>query len=82
MTEIHDFDDTLVTIFDDRDIARRTVDRLTAAGYDCEVLAGEQGKEHLDPAGEHWLVATVRRQGWGMFFAPDRLPSDEGPHHS
>lgn len=52
MEEIHDFDDTVVAVFDDRETANEVVDRLAEAGYDYELLEGEAGKAHLDPAGE------------------------------
>lgn len=35
--------------------------RLTEAGYEVEVLSGQEGKEHLDPVGESGPVATVQR---------------------
>lgn len=61
MAEIHDFDDTVVAILSDAEKAQRAISRLTAAGYDIEVLEGQSGKDHLDPAGESGPVATVKR---------------------
>ena len=61
MSEIHDFDDTVVAILSDTEKADTAVAELTAAGYDIEVLEGEEGKQHIDPAGESGPVATVKR---------------------
>lgn len=61
LAEIHDFDNTVVAVFSDLEKAEGAMARLTAAGYDIEVLEGETGKDHLDPAGEKGPVASVRR---------------------
>lgn len=61
MEEIHDFDDTVVAVLDDREVADEVVGRLTEAGYDYELLEGEEGKAHLDPAGESGPGATLKR---------------------
>lgn len=61
MAEIHDFDDTVIAIVSDAEKAEAAVTGLTAAGYDIEILEGEEGKEHLDPAGESGPIATVKR---------------------
>lgn len=61
MEEIHDFDDTVVAILDEEPAVRDAVESLSEAGYDYEVLRGDQGKEHLDPAGESSPAATVKR---------------------
>lgn len=61
MDEIHDFDDTVVAIIHDGAMADEVVDELTAAGYEVEVLEGEEGKSHLDPAGDSGPTATLRR---------------------
>lgn len=61
MTEIHDFDDTVIAILDPEPDVGNAVDRLSKAGYDLEVLQGDEGKEHLDPAGEKGAAATVKR---------------------
>ena len=61
MEEIHDFDDTVVAVVADPTAAQQAASDLGAAGYDVEVLQGEEGKEHLDPAGETGPVATVKR---------------------
>ncbi|MGD2059957.1 MAG: hypothetical protein PVF87_03760 [Acidimicrobiia bacterium] len=61
MTDIHDFDDTVVAILDERPAVADAVDRLSAAGYDLEVLRGAEGKDHLDPTGQKGAKATVKR---------------------
>lgn len=61
MAELHGFDDTVVAILSDPEKAEGAIARLTAAGYEVEVLEGESGKEHLDPASETGPVATVKR---------------------
>ena len=61
MSEIHDFDDTVVAFLSDTEKAEMAVAELTAAGYDIEVLEGEEGKKHIDPAGDSGPVATVKR---------------------
>ena len=61
VAEIHDFDDTVVAILDHRPAAENAVDRLSDAGYEFEVLSGDEGKEHLDPAGEKGAAATIKR---------------------
>jgi hypothetical protein len=58
---LHDFDNTVVAILDRDPVAQNAVDRLADAGYEFEVLAGEEGKEHLDPAGEKGAGATIKR---------------------
>lgn len=55
MSEKHDFDNTVVAILDERPIVRDAVESLSAAGYEFEVLAGEEGRQHLDPdKGTSW----------------------------
>lgn len=61
MTEIHDFDDTVIAILDHEPAAADAVGRLSEAGYDFEVLQGEEGKDHLDPGGTNGAKATVKR---------------------
>lgn len=61
MGEIHDFDDTIVAILDERASAKRVVDRLTGARYDYEVLEGDEGKAHLDSLGVSGPVAMMKR---------------------
>jgi hypothetical protein len=83
LTEIHDFDDTVIAILDHEPAAADAVDRLEEAGYEFEVLKGEEGKAHLDPAGEEGARATVKRllSAFGdQYRVLDRLRSelDEG----
>jgi hypothetical protein len=61
LAEIHDFDDTVVAILSEAEKAKSAMAELKAAGYDIEILEGEEGKRHLDPAGESGPVATVKR---------------------
>lgn len=61
MEEIHDFDDTVVAVLDNRETADEVVDRLTEAGYDYEPLESEEGKSHLEPAGESGPGAALKR---------------------
>jgi len=59
--EIHDFDDTVVAVFDDPSIVDDVTGELGAAGYGYEVLQGDEGRRHLDPGGESGPGATVKR---------------------
>jgi len=59
--DIHDFDDTVVAILGHEPDVRDAVQSLTDAGYEFEVLRGEEGKAHLDPAGEKGAGATIKR---------------------
>jgi hypothetical protein len=61
LAEIHDFDDTVVAILSDPEAADAAIAELRAAGYDIEILEGEDGKKHLDPAGQSGAIATVKR---------------------
>lgn len=61
MGDIHDFDDTVVAILDDRASADSAIGQLTDAGYDYEILEGDEGKAHLDPAGHSGPVASIKR---------------------
>lgn len=48
----------IAVVVDASDVAPR----LKGAGYDIEVLSGEAGKQHLDPAGESGGAAsTIKR---------------------
>ena len=59
--EIHDFDNTVVAILD-RDPGLKDAEAsLTAAGYEFELLRGEEGKQHLDPAAHSGTEATIKR---------------------
>jgi hypothetical protein len=59
--EIHDFDDTVVAVFDDSSVVPDVTGELGAAGYRYEVLEGDDGRRHLDPGGETGPGATVKR---------------------
>ena len=59
--EIHDFDDTVVAILTGEPSVDDALTSLSAAGYDVEVLRGEEGKAHLDPGGESGPTATIKR---------------------
>jgi hypothetical protein len=61
MSEIHDFDDTVVAVLSEHVDLDATVADLAAAGYEAEVIRGEEGKRHLDPAGEEGVGATLKR---------------------
>lgn len=60
-SEVHDFDNTVVAILDYEPNVADAVEQLSDAGYDFEVLRGDDGKEHLDPAGDKGAKATVKR---------------------
>lgn len=60
MAAIHDFDDTVVAVLDNRGAADAVVDGLTPAGYDYELLEGEDGKAQLDPASDSGLKRLLR----------------------
>lgn len=59
MTDIHDFDDTVIAVLDD---ASAVVAELEAAGYEVEVLSGVEGKEHIDPGGESPGVGSTLKR--------------------
>lgn len=61
LADIHDLDNTVVAVIDDPERARSAVSELTQANYQVEVLQGEEGKEHLDPAGESGPMAAIKR---------------------
>jgi hypothetical protein len=61
MSEIHDFDNTVIAILNPVPAVREASADLRSAGYEVEVLSGESGQEHLDPAGESGVRATLKR---------------------
>ncbi|HEU4895480.1 MAG TPA: hypothetical protein VFT85_06555 [Acidimicrobiia bacterium] len=61
MDEIHDFDDTVVAVFQDVNVVDDVTTELGAAGYAYEVLQGEEGRRHLDPGGDAGAGATMKR---------------------
>lgn len=60
MTETHDFDDTVVAIFDDPTAGDEAVAELSAGGFDFEVLLGEEGRSHLDTSSGSGPGAIVK----------------------
>lgn len=61
MPEVHDFDDTVVAIFDQPSVAEEAIRDLKEAGYEYELLEGEDGMRQLDPAGQTGAKATLKR---------------------
>lgn len=61
MAEVHDFDNTVVAVLDHDPAVRSAAEGLSEAGYDFELLEGEEGRQHIDSGGEQGLVATVKR---------------------
>lgn len=57
----HDFDNTVVAILDREPSVESATEMLTHAGYDFEVLEGEEGRKHIDPRSEEGLMGTVKR---------------------
>ena len=60
MSEKLDFDNTVVAILDERPMAGDAVEGLSAAGYDFEVLAGEEGRAHIDQGSDDGLTGTLK----------------------
>lgn len=61
ITQVHDFDDTAVAVFGGNAAIDDVIAELVAAGYDPEVIKGEEGRRHLDPGGEQGGAATLKR---------------------
>lgn len=61
MDDIHDFDNTVVAVLSDEATVDEVSAALSAAGYEVEILKGDEGKAHLDAAGQTGAVATVKR---------------------
>lgn len=61
MSDIHDFDNTVIAILDHDPAVRSATEGLMEAGYEFEVLSGEDGRRHIDSGGEEGLIATVKR---------------------
>lgn len=59
--EIHDFDDTVVAVFDDASVVDDVAAELGTAGYRYEMLQGDEGRRHLDPGGDTGPGATIKR---------------------
>lgn len=58
---MHDLTGTVVAIFDDQDRAREAIAALSAAGFDAELLHGEEGRAHLSAEDDEGLTAIVKR---------------------
>lgn len=61
MAETHDFDDTVVAIFDDPAAGAAAAAELSAGGFDLEILRGEEGRNHLDTSSESGPAAIVNQ---------------------
>lgn len=61
MDDIHDFDNTVVAVLSDEATVDEVSATLSAAGYEVEVLKGDEGKAHLDAVGQTGAVATIKR---------------------
>lgn len=61
MPEIHDFDGTVIAVLGGEPEINAALQGLRHAGYEVEVIAGEEGKKHLDPTGEQGAAATLKR---------------------
>ena len=61
MDDIHDFDNTVVAVLSDEATVDEVSAALSAAGYEVEILKGDEGKAHLDAAGQTGAVATIKR---------------------
>lgn len=61
MTEEHDFDNTVVAILDREPAVRSASEGLARSGFEFEILTGEEGRAHLDPASDEGLMGTVKR---------------------
>lgn len=58
--EQHDFENTVVAILDRAPAVRSASEGLAEAGYEYEILEGEEGREHLDPGSDDGLIGAVR----------------------
>lgn len=61
MTDQHDFDNTVVAILDQEPAVGDAIEGLARAGYEYELLRGDEGREHIDPSSEDGVMSTVRR---------------------
>lgn len=59
--EGHDLENTVVAVLDEEPEIEDAAARLSASGYHFEVLAGEEGRQHLDAGGDSGLIATLNR---------------------
>lgn len=61
MTQQHGFENTVVAILDREPAVRRASEGLAESGFEFEILTGEEGRDHIDPAFDDGLMGTVRR---------------------
>jgi hypothetical protein len=61
LDDIHDFDNTVVAVLSDEATVDEERAALSAAGYEVEILKGDEGKAHLDAVGQTGAVATIKR---------------------
>ncbi|MFZ0627154.1 MAG: hypothetical protein WAN34_11720 [Acidimicrobiia bacterium] len=61
MTETHDLENTVVAVLDHPSETADIGLELAAAGYQYEILSGEDGRRRLDPGGQESLQATIKR---------------------
>jgi hypothetical protein len=61
LDDIHDFDNTVVAVLSDEATVDEVSAALSAAGYEVEILKGDEGKAHLDAVGQTGAVATIKR---------------------
>lgn len=66
MTDTHSFKNTVVAVFESSAESGKAVEDLSSAGYDYEVLQGETGSDHLDPAGEGGVLAALKRMATAL----------------
>lgn len=58
---MHDLTGTVVAIFDDHGRARDAIAALSAAGFDAELLHGDEGRALLSAEDDEGITAIVRR---------------------
>ncbi|REK12535.1 MAG: hypothetical protein DWQ40_11360 [Actinobacteria bacterium] len=61
MTDIHSLQNTVVAVFESPDDAKAAAEQLASAGYEIEVLQGEEASDHLDPEGDEGIWASLKR---------------------
>lgn len=61
MTETHDFDNTVVAILEREPAVRSASEGLARSGFEFEILAGEEGRGHIDPATDDGLIGSVKK---------------------
>jgi len=58
---MHDLTGTVVAIIDDHERAREALPALSAAGYEAELLHGEEGRAHLKMEDEEGITSIVKK---------------------